>query len=117
MCLRRLAASKGVASIILSDNHRTFIADENFLLEMQQDPAVQEHLSSNNIRCNFTTEGDTGPPYTPSLPLPLTTAVELQHSTSEGSEAEERSSKPRQPRRATLRQQELLRGLIKDDLL
>ena len=50
MCLRCLAASKGVPSIILSDNHRTFIAGETFLLEMQQDPAVQEHLSSNNIR-------------------------------------------------------------------
>ena len=50
MCLRRLAASKGVPSIILSDNHRTFIAGETFLLEMQQDSAVQEHLSSNNIR-------------------------------------------------------------------
>ena len=50
MCLRRLATSKGVPSVILSDNHRTFIAGETFLLEMQQDPAVQEHLSSNNIR-------------------------------------------------------------------
>ena len=50
MCLWRLAASKGVPSIILSDNHRTFIAGETFLLEMQQDSAVQEHLSSNNIR-------------------------------------------------------------------
>ena len=70
-------------------------------------------------RCNITPEGDTGPPYTPSLPLPPTTAVELQHSTSEGSEmeAEEPSSKPRQPRRAALHQQELLRGLIKDDLV
>ena len=50
MCLRRLAASKGVPSVILSDNHRTFIAGETFLLEMQQDPAVQDHLSANNIR-------------------------------------------------------------------
>ena len=50
MCLRRLAASKGVPSIMLSDNHRTFIVGETFLLEMQQDPVVQEHLSSNNIR-------------------------------------------------------------------
>ena len=50
MCLRRLAASKGVPSIILSDNHRTFIAGETFLLEMQQEPAVQDHFSSSNIR-------------------------------------------------------------------
>ena len=50
ICLRRLAASKGVPSIIMSDNHRTFIAGETFLLEMQQDPAVQDHLSATNIR-------------------------------------------------------------------
>ena len=50
MCLRRLAASKGVPSLILSDNHKTFIAGETFLLEMQQDPAVQDHLSATNIR-------------------------------------------------------------------
>ena len=50
MCLRRLTTSKGVPSIILSDNHCTFIAGETFLLEMQQDPAVQDHRSSNNIR-------------------------------------------------------------------
>ena len=68
---------------------------------------------------NITTEGDTGPPYTPSLPLTPTTAVELQHSLSEGSEAgaEEPSSEPRQPRRAALRQRELLRSLIDDDLI
>ena len=50
MCLRCLAASKGVPSLILSDNHKTFIAGETFLLEMQQDPAVQDHLSATNIR-------------------------------------------------------------------
>ena len=50
MCLRRLAASKGVPSLILSDNHKTFIVGETFLLEMQQDPDVQDHLSATNIR-------------------------------------------------------------------
>ena len=50
MCLRRLAASKGMPSLILSDNHKTFIAGETFLLEMQQDPSVQEHLTAKNIR-------------------------------------------------------------------
>ena len=55
MCLQCLAASKEVPSIILSDNHCTFIAGETFLLEMQQDPAVQEHLSSNNIRWKYQT--------------------------------------------------------------
>ena len=44
MCLHRLAALKGVPSIILSDSHRTFVAGETFLLELQQDPVVQEHL-------------------------------------------------------------------------
>ena len=70
-------------------------------------------------RCNITTEGDTGPPYMPSLLLPPTTAVELQHSSSEGSEAEAEgpSSKPRQPQRAALHQRELLRGLVEDDLI
>ena len=50
MCLRCLAASKGVPSLILSDNHKSFIAGETYLLEMQQDPAVQDHLPATNIR-------------------------------------------------------------------
>ena len=70
-------------------------------------------------RCNITTKGDTVSPSSPSLLLPPATAVELQHSTSDGSEAEaeEPSSKPRQPRRAALRQRKLLQDLIIDDLL
>ena len=31
LCLRRLAATKGMPKLILSDNHRTFIAGETFL--------------------------------------------------------------------------------------
>ena len=50
MCLKRLAASKGMPTLFLSDNYKTFIAGESFLLEMQQDPAVQEYLSTNRIR-------------------------------------------------------------------
>ena len=50
MCLKRVAASKGMPTLLLSDNHKTFIAGETFLLEMQQDPAVQEYLSTNQIR-------------------------------------------------------------------
>ena len=50
MCLRRLTAAKGMPYQILSDNHRTFISGETFLLEMQQDPEVQEYLSSKNIK-------------------------------------------------------------------
>ena len=50
MCLKRLAASKGMPTLLLSDNHKTFIAGETFLLEMQQDPAVQEYPSTNRMR-------------------------------------------------------------------
>ena len=37
-------------TLILSDNHKTFIAGETFLLDMQQDPSVQEYLASKNVR-------------------------------------------------------------------
>ena len=50
MCLRRLAATKGMPSLILSDNHRTFIARETFLLDLQQDPSVREYLKSKSVR-------------------------------------------------------------------
>ena len=50
MCLRRLAAAKGMPSLILSDNHRTFIAGETFLLDLQQDPSVREYLKSKSVR-------------------------------------------------------------------
>ena len=50
MCLRRLAAAKGMPTLILSDNHKTFIAGETFLLDLQKDPSVQEYLSSKKVR-------------------------------------------------------------------
>ena len=50
MCLRRLAAAKGMPSLILSDNHRTFIVGETFLLDLQQDPSVREYLKSKSVR-------------------------------------------------------------------
>ena len=53
MCLKRLAASKGMSTLLLSDNHNTFIVGETLLLEMQQDPAVQEYLSANRIRWKY----------------------------------------------------------------
>ena len=37
-------------TLILSDNHKIFIAGETFLLDMQQDPSVQEYLASKNVR-------------------------------------------------------------------
>ena len=50
MCLRRLADTKGMPTLILSDNHKTFIAGETFLLDLQLDPSVQEYLQSKNVR-------------------------------------------------------------------
>ena len=50
LCLRRLAVTKGMPKLILSDNHRTFIAGETFLLDLQQDPSVREYLNSRSIR-------------------------------------------------------------------
>ena len=50
MCLRRLAATKGMPTLILSDNHRMFIAGETFLLDLQLDPSVREYLKSKNVR-------------------------------------------------------------------
>ena len=50
MCLRRLAATKGMPTLTLSDNHKTFIAGEIFLLDLQLNPSVQEYLQSKNVR-------------------------------------------------------------------
>ena len=50
MCLRRLAATKGMPTLILLDNRRTFIAGETFLLDLQLDPSVREYLQSKNVR-------------------------------------------------------------------
>ena len=70
-------------------------------------------------RCNIPTEGETGTLYAPSRPPSPTTPVELQPSASEGREAEagEPVTESRQPRRAALRQHELLWSLINDDLI
>ena len=50
LCLRGLAATKGMPKLILSDNYQTFIAGETFLLDLQQDPSVREYLNSKSIR-------------------------------------------------------------------
>ena len=50
LCLRRLAAAKGMPSVILSDNHRTFISGEKFLLNLQEDDIVKEFLQSHQIQ-------------------------------------------------------------------
>ena len=47
LCLRCLAAAKGMPSVILSDSHRTFIIGEKFLLlDLQEDDIVREFLQS-----------------------------------------------------------------------
>ena len=50
MCLRRLSAAKGIPSIILSDNHKTFISGEKFLLDLQEDDIVKEFLHDHRIQ-------------------------------------------------------------------
>ena len=50
LCLRRLAATKGIPSLILSDNHKTFISGEKFLLDLQEDEEVQEYLCDHRIQ-------------------------------------------------------------------
>ena len=50
LCLRRLAAAKGIPSLILSDNHKTFISGEKFLLDLQKDDEVQEFLREHCIQ-------------------------------------------------------------------
>ena len=71
------------------------------------------------IRCNITTECDTGASYTPSLPPSPTSSVEQQPSMGEGREAGagEPVTGSRQPQRAALRQRELMKSLLHDDLL
>ena len=49
LCLRRLSAAKGTPSVILSDNHCTFVSGEKFLLYLKEDPIVQEHLAGHNV--------------------------------------------------------------------
>ena len=50
LCLRPLAAAKGIPSLIISDNHKTFISGEKFLLDLQEDDNVREFLRDNRIQ-------------------------------------------------------------------
>ena len=50
LCLRRLAAAKGIPPLILSDNHKTFISGEKFLLDLQEDDKVQEFLRDHRVQ-------------------------------------------------------------------
>ena len=50
MCLRRLAAAKDIPSVILPDNHKTFISGEKFLLDLQDDDIVQEFPQDHRIQ-------------------------------------------------------------------
>ena len=55
LCLRHLAAAKGIPSLILSDNHKTFISGEKFLLDLQEDDEVQEFLREHRIQWRYQT--------------------------------------------------------------
>ena len=72
-----------------------------------------------NTQCNITTECDTGTSHTHSLPPSPTSSVEQQPSTSEGRDAGvgEPVTRSRQPRRAALRQREIMKSLLHDNLL
>ena len=50
LCLRHLATAKGISLLIISDNHKTFILGEKFLLDMQKDDTVQEFLQEHRIQ-------------------------------------------------------------------
>ena len=50
MCLCHLVASKGIPSVILSDNHKTFISGEKFLLDLQEDDIVKDFLEDHCIQ-------------------------------------------------------------------
>ena len=50
LCLRRLAAAKGIPSLILSDNHKTFISGKKFLPDLPEDEEVQEFLRDHCIQ-------------------------------------------------------------------
>ena len=50
LCLRHLAAAKGIPSLILSDNRKTFISGEKFLLALQEDKEVQEYLRDHRVQ-------------------------------------------------------------------
>ena len=49
MCLRRLAATHGTPQVLLSDNHRTFLATKRFLHDLQQDPEIQDFVAAPRI--------------------------------------------------------------------
>ena len=50
LCLRHLVAAKGIPSLIISNNHKTFISGETFLLDLQEDDTVQEFLREHHIQ-------------------------------------------------------------------
>ena len=50
LCLRHLASAKGIPSLIISDNHKTFISREKFLLDLQEDDEVREFLREHHIQ-------------------------------------------------------------------
>ena len=59
--LRRLAATHGTPQVLLSDNHRSFLATERFLHDLQQDPEIQDFIAARHIEWRKQTPGPLGP--------------------------------------------------------
>ena len=72
-----------------------------------------------NTRCNITTEGDAGTPHT--LPSTLSPNLSVLSQTSRGEESEAGAGEPvieaRQPRLAAQQQRDLMKSLLRKDLL
>jgi len=55
-CFRRFCARRGIPSLIVSDNAKTFKAANKFLVKLSEDVKVMDHLSSLNIKWQFILE-------------------------------------------------------------
>lgn len=53
MALKQLIANRGRASVIYSDNVKTFIAVSTWIVETNKDKKRQEYLISEQIKCRF----------------------------------------------------------------
>lgn len=53
MVLKQLIANRGRASVIYSDNVKTFIAVSTWIVETNKDKKRQEYLISEQIKCRF----------------------------------------------------------------
>ena len=52
-CFRRFTARRGIPSLILADNAKTFKAADNFLGKLYEDEKVKEYISRNRIQWRY----------------------------------------------------------------